>query len=73
MNGTHSSKGSYVYHEFGMKNTIGATWADVNLDGLEDLLYWDNSDGTYRPYFKSRKETVRSLLSLCPLLLIRRS
>ena len=43
--------GSYVYHEFGMKNTTGATWADVNLDGLEDLLYWDNSDGTYRPYF----------------------
>lgn len=48
-------KGSYVYHEFGMKNTTGATWADVNLDGLEDLLYWDNSDGTYRPYFKIQK------------------
>lgn len=47
--------GSYVYHEFGMKNTTGATWADVNLDGLEDLLYWDNSDGTYRPYFKIQK------------------
>ena len=38
-----------------MKNTTGATWADVNLDGLEDLLYWDNSDGTYRPYFKIQK------------------
>lgn len=48
--------GSYVYHEFGMKNTTGATWADVNLDGLEDLLYWDNSDGTYRPYFKLQKK-----------------
>ena len=47
--------GSYVYHEFDMKNTTGATWADVNLDGLEDLLYWDNSDGTYRPYFKIQK------------------
>lgn len=47
--------GSYVYHEFDMKNTTGATWADVNLDGLEDLLYWDNSDGTYRPYFKLQK------------------
>ena len=47
--------GSYVYHEFGMKNTTGATWADVNLDGLEDLLYWDNSDCTYRPYFKIQK------------------
>ena len=48
--------GSYVYHEFDMKNTTGATWADVNLDGLEDLLYWDNSDGTYRPYFKLQKK-----------------
>ena len=48
--------GSYVYHEFGMENTTGATWADVNLDGLEDLLYWDNSDGTYRPYFKLQKK-----------------
>lgn len=47
--------GSYVYHEFRMENTTGATWADVNLDGLEDLLYWDNSDGTYRPYFKIQK------------------
>lgn len=47
--------GSYVYHEFDMKNTTGATWADVNLDGMEDLLYWDNSDGTYRPYFKLQK------------------
>ena len=27
-------KGSYVYHEFGMKNTTGATWADVLLLGL---------------------------------------
>lgn len=48
--------GSYVYHEFRMENTTGATWADVNLDGLEDLLYWDNSDGTYRPYFKLQKK-----------------
>lgn len=48
--------GSYVYHEFGMENTTGATWADVNLDGLEDLLYWDNCDGTYRPYFKLQKK-----------------
>lgn len=48
--------GSYVYQEFDMKNTTGATWADVNLDGLEDLLYWDNSDGTYRPYFKLQKK-----------------
>lgn len=48
--------GSYVYHEFDMENTTGATWADVNLDGLEDLLYWDNSDGTYRPYFKLQKK-----------------
>lgn len=48
--------GSYVYREFGMENTTGATWADVNLDGLEDLLYWDNSDGTYRPYFKLQKK-----------------
>lgn len=48
--------GSYVYHEFDMKNTTGATWADMNLDGLEDLLYWDNSDGTYRPYFKLQKK-----------------
>lgn len=48
--------GSYVYHEFVMENTTGATWADVNLDGLEDLLYWDNSDGTYRPYFKLQKK-----------------
>lgn len=48
--------GSYVYHEFDMKNTTGETWADVNLDGLEDLLYWDNSDGTYRPYFKLQKK-----------------
>ena len=48
--------GSYVYHEVGMENTTGATWADVNLDGLEDLLYWDNSDGTYRPYFKLQKK-----------------
>ena len=48
--------GSYVYHEFDMKNTTGATWADVNLDGLEDLQYWDNSDGTYRPYFKLQKK-----------------
>lgn len=47
--------GSYVYHEFDMKNTTGATWADVTLDGMEDLLYWDNSDGTYRPYFKLQK------------------
>ena len=47
--------GSYVYHEFDMKNTTGATWADMNLDGMEDLLYWDNSDGTYRPYFKLQK------------------
>lgn len=48
--------GSYVYHEFVMENTTGATWADVNLDGLEDLLYWDNSDGTYRSYFKLQKK-----------------
>lgn len=48
--------GSYVYHEFRMENTTGATWADVNLDGLEDLLYWNNSDGTYRPYFKLQKK-----------------
>ncbi len=47
--------GSYVYYEFDMNNTTGATWADVNLDGLEDILYWDNSDGTYRPYFKIQK------------------
>lgn len=53
--------GSYVYHEFDMKNTTGATWADVNLDGLEDLLYWDNIDLT----LNFRKKTVRSPLSLC--------
>lgn len=48
--------GNYIYREFNMGNTTGATWADVNLDGLEDLLYWDKSDGTYRPYFKLQKK-----------------
>ena len=44
--------GSYQYITTNMDGATGVTWADVNLDGLLDMLYWQKIDGTYRPLFK---------------------
>ncbi len=31
-----------------MQNCIGGTWADINLDGRMDMLFWQNESGSYR-------------------------
>ncbi len=31
-----------------MKNCVGGTWADINLDGRMDMLYWQNESKSYK-------------------------
>lgn len=59
--------GSYIYRNVNMENTTGLTWADVNLDGLADMLYWDNSDGIYRPYFNFQQKNGSFLTQPVPI------
>lgn len=59
--------GSYIYRNIKMENTTGLTWADVNLDGMADMLYWDNSDGIYRPYFKYQQKNGNFLTQPVPI------
>ena len=62
--------GSYQYITTNMDDATGVTWADVNLDGLLDMLYWQKIDGTYRPLFKLQQaDGWRGVSSRAPQLL----